>query len=822
MKKLAALSTVALVALMCATLPPAAPRAEADPSTEREVRRDVQRLKIENGAKSDAVIIDQAADGSLRQMRNGAWHGGGGTPREAALGFARAHGRALGLGDTAPLEVTREQQTPAGTRVTLQQTLQGLPVLNGAIDLFVRPDGTVTQVNNLAGRIADLPSGGVTSSASAAAKATGAWKQALTGASDKRGFVVTTASGDAPPPMELVRAKAALWNTGSAVRNVHEIVVRYTSPDVVVSSVVDDSTGAVLSRRRLTASVDGSGNVFDPNPLNFIPVQANGTFLNSSPDSAFTSRMVNRTLREITQSAGPSFTLTGPFVRIAEIEAPNVAAAVPSTSSASGFTYARSSPSFSATNAYRLLDDATRYIQGTLGFTNVMNYSIQVDVRGLNGSDNSHYSTIATPGQGYLAFGGGGVPDAEDGDIVLHEMGHAIQDNQSNSAFLYDGQAGAMGEGFSDFWAAAYTYSLSVANGFEPAAVGEWDATSYSSENPPNLRRVDGTKTTADIQNQVHADGEIWSAALWTVWLQQTTTTARNNFLKIVLQSHFLVPDQPTFRQAAQALLDANVQLSGVTDLRPVIRASMIARRILFNQAPGNLQVTPESGGNRITWTDNSDVESSYQILRSVFGTKSGAARTADASTVIATLNPNTTSYLDTNVVVGTSYVYAVKATDPDNASGTATTTTASSPTTAGTQTASTTSSSAQIAAPVGGGGGGGGGGCFIATAAYGTPTEAHVVSLRGFRDHVLMKSAPGRWFVQTYYACSPPVADWIRERSWARAAVRIGLAPVIASVENPALVAWSLALAAVLVWRLRARRRAVPVRVSSRADLRA
>ena len=85
-------------------------------------------------------------------------------------------------------------------------------------------------------------------------------------------------------------------------------------------------------------------------------------------------------------------------------------------------------------------------------------------------------------------------------------------------------------------------------------------------------------------------------------------------------------------------------------------------------------------------------------------------------------------------------------------------------------------------------------------------------MSLRGFRDHVLMPTAPGRWFVGTYYAWSPPVADWIRERPWARAAVRAGLGPVIFAVENPVMAAWSVALLALLAWRVCVRRRVTGV----------
>jgi uncharacterized repeat protein (TIGR01451 family) len=69
--------------------------------------------------------------------------------------------------------------------------------------------------------------------------------------------------------------------------------------------------------------------------------------------------------------------------------------------------------------------------------------------------------------------------------------------------------------------------------------------------------------------------------------------------------------------------------------------------------------------------------------------------------------------------------------------------------------------------------GGGGGSGCFIATAAYGSALHPHVASLRGFRDEVLLQTAPGRAMVDLYYRYSPPAAQYIAARPALRAAVR-------------------------------------------------
>ncbi|MFC1586858.1 FG-GAP-like repeat-containing protein [Planctomycetota bacterium] len=78
-------------------------------------------------------------------------------------------------------------------------------------------------------------------------------------------------------------------------------------------------------------------------------------------------------------------------------------------------------------------------------------------------------------------------------------------------------------------------------------------------------------------------------------------------------------------------------------------------------------------------------------------------------------------------------------------------------------------------------GGGGGGGGCFIATAAYGSYTEKHVMLLREFRDHALLTNTPGKWFVEKYYQYSPSIAARMAGKPVTKALVRLSLLPLIA-----------------------------------------
>ena len=96
--------------------------------------------------------------------------------------------------------------------------------------------------------------------------------------------------------------------------------------------------------------------------------------------------------------------------------------------------------------------------------------------------------------------------------------------------------------------------------------------------------------------------------------------------------------------------------------------------------------------------------------------------------------------------------------------------------------TTSTSTSTTTTVAPSGSGGGGVG--CFIATAAYGSYLDPHVVVLRNFRDRYLQTNKPGQYFVRWYYNNSPPVAELIRENETLRIITRVLLTPVILAIQ--------------------------------------
>jgi len=159
------------------------------------------------------------------------------------------------------------------------------------------------------------------------------------------------------------------------------------------------------------------------------------------------------------------------------------------------------------------------------------------------------------------------VDDAQDAEIIWHEYGHAILDNQADINF--SGEAQAIHEGWGDYFAATMSTTVPGDSSFYPT-IGEWDATSYDSHNPPYLRRVDGTKQyPRDLHNEPHDDGEIWSACLWSIHQALGRATAD----EIILNGNFLLPASTTFADGAAAMVEADTQLNGGANAGAIVQA---------------------------------------------------------------------------------------------------------------------------------------------------------------------------------------------------------------------------------------------------------
>src|SRR3954467_1798567 len=165
----------------------------------------------------------------------------------------------------------------------------------------------------------------------------------------------------------------------------------------------------------------------------------------------------------------------------------------PAYSPRNTFSYNRHDDEFEQTMAYYWITEAQKYIQ-SLGFgtvlrpVNMQPQNVRINQWGLDNSFETDHPKFE------LRFGKGGVDDAEDAEVILHEYGHAIHDAQDFS--FASEEAGAISEGFGDYWAVTVTdvvaRSLGVPRREPLPCVADWDATSYTSSVPHCLRRVDG------------------------------------------------------------------------------------------------------------------------------------------------------------------------------------------------------------------------------------------------------------------------------------------------------------------------------------------
>ena len=128
---------------------------------------------------------------------------------------------------------------------------------------------------------------------------------------------------------------------------------------------------------------------------------------------------------------------------------------------------------FSQLMVFAHLDQSLRYIS-SLGF-DVFDSPLEFDGRGLSADNSTYYY-----GPKAVLFGiGGGSPDALDGDVILHELGHGIHYHIVKD-WAY-GHTGAIGEGFGDYWAGSFSFRTQYENAqtrgqeFEIDTVFNWD-----------------------------------------------------------------------------------------------------------------------------------------------------------------------------------------------------------------------------------------------------------------------------------------------------------------------------------------------------------
>lgn len=456
-----------------------------------------------------------------------------GDPRVMAMQYLLERGAELGLGsDLSDLRVRAVRLSPAGDTVRFEQHVEGVPVYGAEIAVTVDRGANVDFVMN-----GYRPVGAVdVRPALAAAEARAAAAAHL----DLRGEVGFERTG------------LVVYHNRGASRLAWKVELEpRTAPVGYWELLVDAHSGELFRAENKARNVDGDGDAFDPDPLSSALAQYGDpgfTDGNDADTPELAGETFNRPLLGLTFD-GANHRLVGPWAEIVDIENPSTGLFAQPGSS---FLFTRSQQGFEAVNCYYHIDTVMRYLNETLGLDiKPFQYSggVRFDPHGLNGADNSHY----LGGSGTITFGEGGVDDAEDADVVIHELGHGLHDWVTNGGLS---QVNGLSEGTGDFVAQSYSRSLGQWAPSDPEFqwVFNWDG-----HNPFWGGRTTGYGATYPdgLVGQIHTDGQIWSTCNMKIWDQLGRDLTETAFWSGLGMTSSTTNQQ----DAAQAVLDAAVNL---------------------------------------------------------------------------------------------------------------------------------------------------------------------------------------------------------------------------------------------------------------------
>lgn len=317
-----------------------------------------------------------------------------------------------------------------------------------------------------------------------------------------------------------------------------------------------------------------SAKVFKPDPLTTLNKTYGGIYIDSNDangswmNSAYFTFAIPATFDD----ANNTFYLENKFVTIDDFESPTIAAA---TSSTQNFIFTRNQSGFEDCNIVYHISNFQNYIS-SIGYDTLMQDGITVDAHGQFGADNSVFMRNA--GSPTLSFGTGGVDDAEDADVIIHEYCHGISWS-ANANDNFSNERSGLDEGIADYFATSYSREM---NNFNWQNMFSWDG-----HNEFWIGRIANTTDNYGNTTNIYKLGEIWNSAMSASW------TDLGNIVvdKLMLESLHFFTNNTTLPEAAIYVLKADTLLfNGINS--PILCANFKARNILGNDC---LPVSVES-----------------------------------------------------------------------------------------------------------------------------------------------------------------------------------------------------------------------------------
>lgn len=334
---------------------------------------------------------------------------------------------------------------------------------------------------------------------------------------------------------------------------IYQVLLEKRDANYAYEWLIDGISGRKLSEQDLlqyhhspafvSNDTIAKGRVFLPNPCTRAEVSYGDMFIddNDFHDPIFDLLMDTVDLAPLTFRDG-RFWLENDYVMISDIKPRSVE---PVSSADGTFFFDRSEDGFEDVMAFYHINAFREYIE-SLGFESLPNKALLVDPHGNGDADQSLFSSGAASGQPYLAFGEGGVDDAEDGEVLIHEYVHAITYNAipfTSRSF----ERASLDEGLADYLAVRYSESLSR---YEWQRIFDWDG---HNEFWPG-RFASSSLTYPPDERRLHVYGEVITSALFDI----RSSIGEVQTDSMVLQSLYSLQAQMDFSDYVRNLLDVD------------------------------------------------------------------------------------------------------------------------------------------------------------------------------------------------------------------------------------------------------------------------
>ncbi|MCC7029118.1 MAG: T9SS type A sorting domain-containing protein [Chitinophagaceae bacterium] len=284
--------------------------------------------------------------------------------------------------------------------------------------------------------------------------------------------------------------------------------------------------------------------VFKPDPLTSLLQTYGGTYIDDTDKNLawFAPAYIQQDIAATFETGSNTFYPENDLVIIDDFDAPNI---LPVSGPTADFYYNRSDSGFEDVNVLYHITAFHDHI-ASLGYDTLMDVGVTVDTHGMLGADNSAFNRNG--GSPTLDFGTGGVDDAEDADVIVHEYSHGLSWSANGNDNFNNARSG-LDEGLADYFAMSYSRAI---NPFGWEKIFSWDG-----HNEFWGGRTATTPNNYPAGANIYAVGEIWNAAMSAIYtnLGQIITD------KLMLESMHFFTNTTALSEAAVYVLQSDTLL---------------------------------------------------------------------------------------------------------------------------------------------------------------------------------------------------------------------------------------------------------------------